>query len=58
MPVETVSGEKHVNVKELQAAVTRVLTDPSFTDNARQVGERIRTYEGAGRWRLASGIFN
>ena len=46
--VETVSGEKRVNVEELQSTVRRVLTDPSFTDNARQIGERIRTYGGAG----------
>jgi MGT family glycosyltransferase len=49
VPVEESSGEKRVSAEELRAAVRRVLTDPSFTDNARQVGERLRAYGGAPR---------
>jgi UDP:flavonoid glycosyltransferase YjiC (YdhE family) len=49
VPVETVSGEKHVDVDELRAAVDRVLTDPSFADNARRLGKRLRAYGGATR---------
>ena len=43
----TFSEEKRVNVDELRATVKRVLTDPSFRDHARQVGERLRAYGGA-----------
>jgi UDP:flavonoid glycosyltransferase YjiC (YdhE family) len=43
----TFSEEKRVNVDELQATVKRVLTDPSFRNNARQVRAKLRTYGGA-----------
>ena len=45
--VDMTSGKKRVNVEELRATVRRVLTDPSFRNNARQIGERLRTYGGA-----------
>ena len=45
--VDMTPGEKRVNVDELRATVRRVLTDPSFRDNARQIGERLRSYGGA-----------
>ncbi len=47
VPVESVSGEKHVNTEELRTTVRRVLTDPSFAKNARRIGEDMRTYGGA-----------
>jgi UDP:flavonoid glycosyltransferase YjiC (YdhE family) len=47
VPVDMRPGEKRVNVDELRATVKRVLTDPSFRDNARRIGERLRTYGGA-----------
>ena len=46
--VERVAGGKRVRVDDLRATVRRVLTDPSFTDNARRIGERLRAYGGAG----------
>jgi len=45
--VEHASGGKQVRVEDLRATVRRVLTDPSFTANARRVGERLRAYGGA-----------
>ena len=45
--VNTISGEKRVDVEELRATVRRVLTDPSFLAHARQIGEKLRTYGGA-----------
>jgi MGT family glycosyltransferase len=47
VPVENVSGRKYVNVEELRAAVRRVLTDPSFAENARRMSEKLRAYGGA-----------
>jgi UDP:flavonoid glycosyltransferase YjiC (YdhE family) len=47
VPIDMAPGEKRVNVEELRAAVKRVLTDPSFRNNARQIGERLRAYGGA-----------
>jgi UDP:flavonoid glycosyltransferase YjiC (YdhE family) len=45
--VENVSGRKHVRVEELRATVRRVLADPSFVDNARQMSKKMRAYGGA-----------
>jgi MGT family glycosyltransferase len=45
--VEHAAGEKRVRVDDLRATVRRVLTDPSFTDNARRMSERLRAYGGA-----------
>ncbi len=47
VPVERVAGKKHVRAADVRAAVTRVLTDPSFEASARRMGERLRTYGGA-----------
>jgi UDP:flavonoid glycosyltransferase YjiC (YdhE family) len=47
VPVQHTSGEKQVHNAELRAAVKRVLSDPAFANNARRIGERIRTYGGA-----------
>lgn len=49
VPVETVAGKKRVHVETLRATVRHVLTDPSFADNARRAGERMRAYGGAPR---------
>jgi UDP:flavonoid glycosyltransferase YjiC (YdhE family) len=45
--VEGAPGKKHVNTDKLRATVRRVLSDPSFRQNAREVGERLRLYGGA-----------
>lgn len=47
VPVETISGEKHVRVEELRAAIKHVLNNPTFADNARRLSERLHTYGGA-----------
>jgi len=47
--VDGTSGEKRVSAEELRATVRRVLRDPSFRDNARQTGEKLRMYGGAPR---------
>lgn len=47
VPVEDISGEKHVSGEEVRAKVKRVLSDPSFTENARRLGEKMRAYGGA-----------
>lgn len=44
---EDVSGEKHVSVEEVRAKVRQVLSDPSFTINARRIGEKMQAYGGA-----------
>jgi len=45
--VEHGSGGKRVRVDELRANVRHVLSDPSFADNARRIGQRLRAYGGA-----------
>lgn len=47
VPVEQAGGKKRVDAEALRAAVKRVLSDPSFADNARRVSERLRAYGGA-----------
>lgn len=47
VPVEQVGRKKRVDAQALRATVRRVLADPSFTDNARRAGERLRAYGGA-----------
>ncbi len=44
--VEHASGEKRVRVDDLRATVRHVLRDPSFTHNAKRMGERLRAYGG------------
>jgi len=48
VPTADASGrKKHVPVEELRAKVRRVLSDPSFTINARRVSEKMQAYGGA-----------
>src|SRR5262249_57593168 len=44
--VEEDRGEKRVSVEELRDTVRRVLSDPSFTDNARRIAQKLRSYGG------------
>jgi UDP:flavonoid glycosyltransferase YjiC (YdhE family) len=44
--VETVDGDKYVNVDELRKTIRQVLAEPALSQNARQIGERIRAYGG------------
>lgn len=46
-PTEGASGEKELSVEELRTKVRQVLSEPTFTTNARQVAERTRKYGGA-----------
>jgi MGT family glycosyltransferase len=45
--VANVSGKKYVRAEELRSTVWHVLTDPSFAENARRIGDKIRAYGGA-----------
>ena len=47
VPTEDASAEKHVSVEEVRAKVRQVLSDPSFTINARRIGETMWGYGGA-----------
>lgn len=48
VPIEDTSGrKKHVPAEEVRAKVRRVLSDPTFTINARRVSEKMQTYGGA-----------
>ncbi len=47
VPVENISGKKFVKTEELRATIRRVLADPSFAENARQIAGKLRTYGGA-----------
>ncbi|MDH4137689.1 MAG: hypothetical protein OEW09_13395, partial [Anaerolineae bacterium] len=48
VPTEDASGrKKQVRAEEVQAKVRRVLSDPSFTINARRVSEKMQAYGGA-----------
>jgi MGT family glycosyltransferase len=49
VPVKNASGKKTVSANELRTAVRRVLENPAFSNNARKIGERLRTYGGAKR---------
>jgi len=46
VPTEDEDLEKHVSVDEVWSKVKKVLSDPSYTENARQVGKRMRGYGG------------
>jgi UDP:flavonoid glycosyltransferase YjiC (YdhE family) len=39
--------KKHVDADELRTKVKQVLADPSYTANARRIGEQLRAYGGA-----------
>ncbi len=47
VPVEKARGNKHVPVEELRAKVRKVLSDPSYAERAKVMGERLRAYGGA-----------
>jgi len=47
LPSEGTSRQKHVPTGELRAKVRQVLSDPSYTVNARRVSEKMQTYRGA-----------
>jgi UDP:flavonoid glycosyltransferase YjiC (YdhE family) len=47
LPTKGSGGKKRVAAEELRAKVWRVLSDPSFTQSARRIGEKMRTYGGA-----------
>lgn len=48
VPTTDSSGKrKRVRAEEVREKVRRVLSDPSFTTNARRIGEKLRTYGGA-----------
>jgi UDP:flavonoid glycosyltransferase YjiC (YdhE family) len=47
--VRHVDRKKQVKSEELRAAVKRVIADPSFSANAKRLGEKLRSYGGAPR---------
>jgi MGT family glycosyltransferase len=47
--VENSNGGKRVSTMELRAAVERVLTNPSYANNAQRLGRQLRSYGGAPR---------
>ncbi len=47
VPTEDAEAEKYVSVDEVRAKVKHVLSDPSFTANARRIGKEMRSYGGA-----------
>ena len=44
--VENGEGGKHVNVESLKVMIRRVLSDPSYAENAQRVSRRLRSYGG------------
>jgi UDP:flavonoid glycosyltransferase YjiC (YdhE family) len=40
-------GRKHVQAEDVRAKVRRILSDPSFTANARRISEKLRAHGGA-----------
>jgi len=49
VPTEDDELEKHVSADEVWTKVKRVLSDPSYTENARLLGEKMRRYGGIGK---------
>ncbi len=48
LPTADVSGtRKHVDAAEVRDKVDRILSDSSFKENARRIGEKLRSYGGA-----------
>lgn len=47
LPVEGAGWKKYVDSDSLRTTVRKVLNDVSYTENARQFSERLRTYGGA-----------
>jgi MGT family glycosyltransferase len=46
VPTVDKAGKKHVQAEEVRTKVRRVLSDPSFTLNARRISEKLQTYGG------------
>jgi UDP:flavonoid glycosyltransferase YjiC (YdhE family) len=46
VPTEDEELEKHVSVEEVWTKVKQVLSDPSYTESARLLGEKMRSYGG------------
>jgi len=47
VPTEDAEGEKHVSTEEVLAKVREVLSNPSYAENARRLGGKMRAYGGA-----------
>ncbi len=47
LPTSGASGAKRVDASQLREKATRILSDSSYKENARRVGERLRAYDGA-----------
>ncbi len=47
VPKENEEMEKHVSVEELREKIGKVLSDPSYKENAQQLGKKMRKYKGA-----------
>lgn len=47
VPVTNDSGEKEVSAVELRNRIKGVLNEPSFTQNARKISEKMQTYGGS-----------
>lgn len=47
LPTEGSGWEKHVDIDNLRTKVRKVLSNPSYTLSARQVGEKLQAYGGA-----------
>lgn len=47
VPKEDETAEKHVSVEEVRARVSHVLSNPSYADSARRLGEKMWSYGGA-----------
>jgi UDP:flavonoid glycosyltransferase YjiC (YdhE family) len=47
LPTKGSGGKKRVAAEELRAKVWGALSDPSFAQSARRIGEKMRTYGGA-----------
>ena len=47
VPTEDPQAEKYVSVDEVRAKVRHVLSNPSYTANAKRIGEKMRGYGGA-----------
>ncbi|MBM4462204.1 MAG: hypothetical protein FJ012_02560 [Chloroflexi bacterium] len=47
VPTEDAEAEKHVPVDEVRAKVKQVLSEASFTTNAKRIGQKMRGYGGA-----------
>ena len=46
IPTETAARKKYVSADELRARVMQVLSDPSYTINARQISAKMQAWGG------------